>query len=395
MLGLTALDIAILAAYFVLVAAIGIISTRLIRTREDFLMGGRRFGKLLMIFFSFGAGTHADNAVGVASKSYQVGFAGIWYQWVMLFTLPIYWLLAPIFRRARVLTTADFFERRYGPWYMLVYAVFSLYICVGYTSVMLYGSARLVEALTGGAIGWQLGILLMGGVSFLYGIAGGLVAAVWNDFFQGVLTIVMSLLIIPFFWTKIGGLHGFQAALPNPQETFRLVLSSEMTLYWIIMMSINSLLSMVVQPHIMANTGAAKSEMDSRVGFVGGMILKRLITVPWALTGVMAIALFGAGTIKPDHAFGAMAKDLLPSGFAGLMVACVMASVMDNCAVMMLAFAGIYTNNVHKRLTGEPESEATLVTVSRIAAVAFALVSMALSYAFTDVPGAMRFLWKT
>jgi len=46
------------------------------------------------------------------------------------------------------------------------------------------------------------------------------------------------------------------------------------------MMSINSLLSMVVQPHIMANAGSAKSEMDSRVGFVGGMVLKRLMTIP-------------------------------------------------------------------------------------------------------------------
>ncbi len=33
--------------------------------------------------------------------------------------------------------------------------------------------------------------------------AGGLIAAVWNDFFQGILTIVMSLLIIPFVLVPI------------------------------------------------------------------------------------------------------------------------------------------------------------------------------------------------
>ena len=80
----------------------------------------------------------------------------------MLFTLPIYWLLAPIFRRARVQTTADFFERRYGFQFMVFYAAFALFICAGYTSVMLYGSARLIEALTNHAIPWQWGILLNG-----------------------------------------------------------------------------------------------------------------------------------------------------------------------------------------------------------------------------------------
>ncbi len=344
--------------------------------------------------FAFGTGTHAESAVAVAAQSYKVGLAGIWYQWVMLFTLPLYWLLTPVFRRARVLTTADFFERRFGAEFMLLYAIFALYVTVSMTSVMLYGSARMLEALTDGAISWQGMILLVAVVSFLYGIAGGLIAAVWNDFLQGFMTIVMSLLVIPFFWMRIGGLEGFRAGLSDPQETFRLVLSQEMTLYWIIAMTFNSLISMLAQPHIMANVASAKSEMDSRVGFISGMILKRLMTIPWALTGVMAIALFGAGKIDSDHAFGAMCRELLPSGFLGLMMACAMASVMDNCAVNMLSFAGIYSNSIHRRIMPAAD-EKTMVNVSRLASLAFAVVSIGLSYAFTDVPAAMRFLWQT
>src|SRR5690606_24671040 len=109
MITLRPVDWTILVTYFVVVAIIGFVASRLVRNREDFVMGGRRFGKLMTTFFSFGAGTHADTATGVASQSYKVGFAGFWYQGVMIFTLPIYWLLVPIFRRARVQTTADFF----------------------------------------------------------------------------------------------------------------------------------------------------------------------------------------------------------------------------------------------------------------------------------------------
>jgi len=41
-----------------------------------------------------------------------------------------------------------------------------------------------------------------------------------------------------------------------------------------------------------------------------------------------------------------MARELLPIGFAGLMIACVLASIMDNIAVFMVSFAGIYTNSI-------------------------------------------------
>src|SRR5688500_7565573 len=246
-MGLSTLDLIVLVAYFVVVAAIGFIATRLIRNREDYLMGGRRFGKAMMIMFAFGAGTHADSAVGVTAQPYKYGLPGIWYQWVMLFTLPIYWLLAPIFRRARVLTTADFFERRFGRPMMYVYSFFALFVMLAFNGTMFFGAAKVIEALTDGAITHTWAIILMAVISFGYGIAGGLVAAVWNDFFQGILTIVMSLLIIPFFWDKIGGLAGFQNAImasnhPQAKNVFSLVLGQDMTIFWIVMMSISSLI---------------------------------------------------------------------------------------------------------------------------------------------------------
>jgi Na+/proline symporter len=399
-MGLSALDLIVLIGYFLIVAAIGVMATRLIKNREDYLMGGRRFGKAMMIMFAFGAGTHADSAVGVTAQSYKYGLPGIWYQWVMLFTLPIYWLLAPIFRRARVLTTADFFERRFGRPMMYVYSGFALFTMIAFNGTMFFGAAKVIEALTDGAIPHTRAIIAMALISFGYGVAGGLVAAVWNDFFQGLLTIVMSLLIIPFFWTRIGGLEGFQNAIagsghPHTQSVFSLVMGSDMTIFWIVMMSISSLISMVAQPQILASTAAAKTEMDSRIGFVGGMILKRLMTIPWALTGVMAIALYGfSQSTDPDHTFGKMSRDLLPAGCVGLMLACVMASVMDNCAVNMLSFSGIYTNSIHQRLINPKASERKLLAVNRISSVIFAIVSIALSFLFTDMPAAMRFLWQ-
>ena len=358
-------------------------------------MGGRRFGKLLTAFSTFGAGTHADNAVGVSSEAYKVGLAGIWYQWIMVFTLPIYWLLAPVFRRARVLTTADFFEARFGQQFMILYSIFGMFVCTIFTAVLLFGSARLVEALTAGAIATWVGILSIGIASFSYGIVGGLIATVWNDLFQGIMTILMSTMMLPFFWQKIGGLSRFRQALPDPRAAFRLVMQRQITPYWIVSVSLASLLSMVVQPHIMSNAGSTKSEMDSRVGFTSGLLLKRCMSVPWALTGVMAIAVYGAGNIKGDLAFGMLARDLLPVGFSGLMVAGVLAGAMSATSVLMISFSALWTNNIYKRFIHPTSDESKLVSVSRKTSAIFGVCSLGLSFTFGDMPGAMRFIWTT
>jgi len=140
---------------------------------DDYYMGGRRFGKALMIMYGFGAGTHADTAVGVAAQSYKLGMAGIWYQWLQIFNSPFYWLLASVFRRARCLTTADFYEMRYGPSLGLLYGFMGVAINLGFMGVMLLGSARLVEALSGGSISLNWAMMLMTASFVFYTLVGG------------------------------------------------------------------------------------------------------------------------------------------------------------------------------------------------------------------------------
>ena len=55
--GLHLVDWIVLAVYLVGIVIIGTWSYRRVKNMEDFFMGGRRFGKVFMMFFAFGAGT--------------------------------------------------------------------------------------------------------------------------------------------------------------------------------------------------------------------------------------------------------------------------------------------------------------------------------------------------
>jgi Na+/proline symporter len=395
MLGLHWLDILVIVLYFAFMAGIGLVAYLRVRTQGDYFLGRRKFGKAMMIMFAFGSGTHADTAVGVAAKSYGVGLAGIWYQWQQLLTTAFYWLLAPVFRRARCVTTSDFFERRYGIGFGLLYTLDAVFMNIGFMGVMLYGSGRMIESLTGQAVplGWAIAIMI---VCFtIYGVAGGLVAAVWTDFFQGILTIIMSFMLVPFMWHAVGGRAGLREALPNFNEVFSLRVAGEIGVFWVLMNAINSLVSVVVQPHIMANTAAGKTEMEGRVGFVFGILIKRLCTVPWALVGVMGIALYANQGVHGDHVFGQAVRDYLPVGMVGLMVACIMASVMSTCDVLMISSSALLTRNIYGPFFAKGREEEHMVRFARLFSICFVALAVGLASLFESMPEAMRFLWKT
>jgi len=388
---LTALDFAIIALYLAVVIGIGWAARRKVSTAEDYYMGGRRFGRAMMIMYAFGAGTHADNAVGVAGQSYKLGMTGIWYQWILVFNTPFFWLLSPVFRRARCMTTADFFELRYGPSLGVLYACMGLVINWGYLGMALLGAAKLIEALTGGHVSLMTSMLLMTVAFLSYGILGGVVAAIWNDFLQGGLTILMSFLLLPFAWYKLGGLEGVRASIPDPERVFRLITPGEIGLFWIVATIVNQMFSVVAQPHIMSNNAAGRTELDNRIGFCVGVTLKRVCTVAWALAGVLAIGIYGPGKYEGDHVFGVLVRDLLPAGFAGLMIASIMASVMDNGAVMSVGSAALFTRNILKGKTLAPERE---LWISRIFTGVFAVGSIGFASAVGDVPSAIRLMWN-
>lgn len=393
MLKLGLIDVCVIAIYFAVMVFIGFWSRSKIQNIDDYYMGGRRFGKLLMVMFGFGLGTSADTAVGVAARSYSIGMAGIWYQWLHIFNLPFFWLLAGPFRRARCLTTGDFYESRYGASVGLLYGVVGTVINVGYLGVMLFGSGRLIEALTGGAIPLTASIALMTASFMFYSLVGGLIAAVWNDLIQGLMTVIMSFLLVPFVWKALGGTSGIHARIPNLDTTFNLLAAGEIGFFWIVMAHVNQLVSLVAQPQVMVNTAAGKRELDGRVGFCGGAALKRFCTIAWALVGVLAIGYYGQGSLNGDHVFGSLVRDLLPAGFVGLMIACIMASVMDNGAAFVLTSSALFTRNVMRSFRGleNPRSE---LLASRIFSTVFVVASLALAFSFSDVPAAIRFMWQ-
>src|ERR687889_2491949 len=122
MYGLPIANAAVLLVYLLGTTALGIWVGRRSRSVAEYFLP-RKFSKPVMIMYAFGTGTASDQAVVVASTTFKNGISGIWYQWLWLFATPFYWIIAPIMRRFRAITTADVYALRFGPGGAVLFAL--------------------------------------------------------------------------------------------------------------------------------------------------------------------------------------------------------------------------------------------------------------------------------
>ena len=381
MLGLGYADLAVTAAYLVVVFAIGYWSQRRVHSKEDYFLGGRRFGAWIQTFASFGQATSADGPVGVATTTFRNGAAGIWSALMLVFSTPMFWVTSPWLRRLRVMTMGDFYHERYGSRRMAsTYALIATVgmmglLSAGYTAVTKTAVAmtpkpaaaltaaeqaesvtaaelsrlealpprsltvpeterlRELEALNPRAVFsylrptpvvWTICLLTM-----FNAVMGGLTAAFYTDLLQGVLILVLSTILIPFGWARIDQIYGghgamgalrlLHAHLPESFfEAFGSPLLPDFTWYYVAAVSLVAGVTVVTQPNQLVTSGAAKDEHTARVGMVAGSFLKRLCTILWAVAGLSAVLLYSGSLRDPDLVWGHATHELLGPLHLGL-----------------------------------------------------------------------------
>ena len=155
------IDLAVVIVYLIAITVLGISMARRVTSSASFFISDRSFGKAMMTFFAFGTGTNTDQAVSVASKTYSVGASGIWYQWLWLPATPFYWLLVPLFRRMRAVTTADYLSVRYGSSVAVLFGIVGIVQTSVTIGVVLKATSVMITPVSGGAIGSDTAIIGM------------------------------------------------------------------------------------------------------------------------------------------------------------------------------------------------------------------------------------------
>ena len=411
------IDYAVLVLYFVVMVGIGIWAMRRIKNQEDYFLGGRGFGKLLQTFAAFGAGTGSHEPVTVGRTGWTSGLSGVWSALMWLFVTPIYWITAVWYRRMRHMTLGDWFVERYeSPALGAAYTLFAIAFYMAYLSTMFSAIAMFAVPLMGidTLFGWELQYVLVpiiAVVVILYGVLGGLTAAYWTDLIQGFFIILLSILLIPFGLWALAEQYG-ESGQESLMDGFRIMhdrvssdyfnlfsgpASGEFPIHYIVSLSLLGMVGIVVQPHFIATGGgSAKTEDEARIGLVAGNFLKRLCTVGWALTALIALALL-AGTpeiaANPDFVWGVAAREILGPlnlGLVGLMLACLLAALMSSADTYMIVTSGLVVRNLYAPYVNPDADEKTYLRVGRLTGLIIIIGASVIAIRYADVFGQFK-----
>jgi SSS family solute:Na+ symporter len=439
--GLTVWDLIVIFIYFVVILWVAIRASILVKNSEDYFMAGRRFGKLIQTFAAYGQATSVENVTATTTMVNANGASGIWAMLAGgLFNLPVFWMTSIWYRRLRVLTLGDFFEERYGSKRMAgFYAMCQIIFFIMIGAFGLMAMAKTVAAITAKPeseltktereeyveaveleklqaadfallsvaekdrlselqllnpkkeYSWlneNMLIWIVAIVTLIYASIGGLAAAFLVDLLQGIFTIILSVMLIPFAMIKVNLMHGGTGVIGSFDIMHKVLPASfmelwgspsliEFTWYWILAFSVMIVITTAVQANQLTACGSAKDDQTARYGFVSGMLLKRYSTVLWGLLALFTVVLYGGKISNPDYVWGHATRDLLgPAGFGlvGLMIACLIAALMSAKSAFMLTAAAMITNNLYKPFRPN-QSEAHYVMMGRIFGALYMFIS--------------------
>ncbi len=381
----------VLVLYFIGMLLMGWWSKRGTASQEGYLLGNRRFGSFSMVMHAFGAGTHPGNAAGVVTATVKTGASGVWISWMWLFGTPFYWIIAPVVRRMRYLTMADFYEKRFGKAASILYIIVASAGMIVFLGGVMLATTRTVQGMMGKESDpWFFGILLVSTAVFLvYSYWGGIIAAIRTDTIQGLMIIALSFIAIPaaLRLPEVGGIRGMLDTLAAREiqdaTVLRLFDPRSFDIWTVLLLCINAPLTALAFPHLMSVCGAGKSEWQGRVGFTYGNVLKRICTIGWSLLGLAWLAyLINSGSIvNPETAFGDSIRLLLSPVLQGVMLACVMAAAMSSGDAVQVTVAGLFSQNIYRTYIRPDATDEQLVNVTRRVGVVIALMALCIAIA--------------
>ncbi len=204
-----AIDWGIVALYGAILVGIGIYASRKQNNTEEYFRGSRQIPWWAIGISIMATSFSAASLLGGPGEGYGHGF--LWLQ-LQLGDLLGYGLVIaiflPLFVRLNITTAYEYLERRFNPQTRALGSLCFLMFVVARLGALLYGASLVLSTVTGLPL-WGA-ILLVGTVSVVYTVAGGITAVVWTDVSQFVMIFIGLLAGV---WAAAQGTDGGLGAL--------------------------------------------------------------------------------------------------------------------------------------------------------------------------------------
>lgn len=414
MSNLNTFDWAIIIAYNVLSLIVGIIMTRRAhRSTEEYFLAGRALPWWIAGTSMVATSFSCDTPLYVTKLVRTIGIYENWQWWCFgIGSLFATFFLAPLWRRAKVLTDVELTQLRYGAgrasrtlrgfralWLALPINV----IAMGWVILAI---AKIMDA----AVGWDklTSIVLFTGLAFIYTLMSGMWGVALTDLVQYIIAQGGGIVFAIFAVREVGGLealHEAVAAQLKP-EALHMAPAPGSGAFFSADFWTPAFVGFITY---VAVTWWANVNSDG-----GGKVIQRqnacineqhallatlwysltnlaFRTWPWVVVALASLILYPT-IADPEMAYPRMMMEILPFGLRGLLVASLLAAFMSTISTQLNWGASYLVHDFYRPFMVRGRDERHYLRAGKVA-TAIVLVGAALAaYLTTSVTAAFQFI---
>ena len=418
---LAPLDLTIVLFFLMLSLFIGMaVSRRAGTSSGEFFLSGRSMPWWLL-GVSMVATTFSTDTPNLVTDIVRTnGVSGNWVWWAFLLTgMLTTFVYARLWRRSGVETDIGFYEIRYsGQAAAFLRGFRAMYLGV-FFNVMIMASVTLAAIKIGGVM---LGlspastVVLVGSVTLVYAMLGGLRGVILTDFMQFGMALVGSI-AAAWYALQQPEVGGLRALLAHPEVTPKLGLIPDF--------SDSSLVAGVFVVPLAVQWWATWYPGAEPGG--GGYVAQRMLAArdeahaqgatllfnvahyalrpwPWIIVALASLRVFpdldslrtafpdvDPGMVQHDLAYPAMLT-FLPTGLLGLVIASLVAAYMSTISTHLNWGASYIVNDWYRRFVRPDTSEKRLVLVGRLSTAALMIAACSVSLLLSNALQAFQIL---
>jgi SSS family solute:Na+ symporter len=383
-------QLTLLVLYLIGIVVLGVWLSRRVRGPADFLVAGRALGPGLVFTTFLAANIGAGSTVGATGIGYQIGLSAWWWvgsagigSLILANTVgPRIWKIA---RDHDLHTLGDFLDLRYN---RTVRGLVAALIWLGTLAILagqLIAISRILEIVVG-LPGW-LGAVAGGIVVMAYFAAGGFWTAARVNVVQLAVILAGFLLALPFALDASGGFGSLRETLAagrDPGYTALTGAGATTILGYIVIL----VPSFIVSPGLVQKLYGGRDARAVRIGVNLNAVALLLFAFVPALLGMIAFAHF-PGLEDPELALPRVMVELMPQWMGMLALAAIVSAELSTSDAILFMLSTSLGVDLYKRFLDPEASQARLLRVSRLAAVAGGCLGILLALALPSVIAAL------
>ncbi len=397
------IDTAILILYGLILVGMGVYFFRKTKTSEEFMVAGRSIPSWAAGIAVMSAYTSSISYIAIPGKAFDSN----WHPLIFALTaLPVTWFVTkyviPHYRKNNIISVYKYLEDKIGDWGR-VYASFSfLLFMVGRTAIILYLSSLLLISFID--IDIQMLIVIIGVITIIYTLMGGMEAVIWTDVMQSIV-MIGGVLFVGYLLTKeIFSEPEFLIQKAFDENKFSLgdtsfSLSSRTVWVMIIYGITENIRNLMADQNYTQKYASVPTEKKAKKSVWFAMLIYLPLTAIFLYIGTALFAFYAGHPIDPsivkgDQVFPYFIATELPVGVKGLIIAAILAASMSTIDSALNCSATVLYEDYYRKYFKRNPSEKDSMGFLRLSTIVWGVMGIVFALLLINAQSALDTWWQ-